>query len=363
MGPIVDSAEESRAPAPDPRTPPGTGESRITLPTAPLAWSLELREAAQGLAVNPVSGDLYVTVKPSTGAFGKTGGLLVLDSKGRAKAALGTGIGPEQAQPFVPNEPLVAGDGSAVYFGDYGWNLFRYDPAANRAFSLPLSGSRGTRDAAIGIDARSALSSDSKSLLLPGFQLHSVRLPEGKIEPILTAEQPIRQILLIEPELYLLDISERGQPNSRLASWNSKTRSLKKLYYEFPVHALASKADWTVAIVRVDQNCAVTQLRVSDGYMNAVVIGVFRVREPRCADVTLALNPARQQIAVVARSAVMSAGESPGTEEPHDGLLMDFLNKRYYRLDIEKGTSAAFSPDGSALHVTDRSGVKSFRTP
>ncbi|MCM2276458.1 MAG: hypothetical protein NDJ89_00085 [Oligoflexia bacterium] len=346
--PAADSGRQPDLPA----TPP--------LRAATALWAYALRDAAKGLALHPVTGRIFVSVGPSEGAFARTGGLLMLSPGGIAEATLPL----PQESPFVPNIPLVSRDGSTIYVGDSEWNLFRFETATGRASRVPLAGSRGSQDATARLSIEAALSPDAGRIYVPGAMLHALDLREGRMEPVLNAGTPVRQAVPLEDDVYLLNLATNDYSPFPLAVWSPRARGLFRIPYDLPVQSLASSQGWTLALTEKEDYCAITELEAGLGYFGASVLGVFQAEptRPRCAGLSLALNPARRQVAVVGSSALRAVSEAaPRPGDERHGLLLDFANKTYLALDVKKARNAAFSPDGATLTVCDESGLRSFR--
>lgn len=334
----------------------GSSEPESPSPALEPQWSLELPARAQGVAVHPETGELYLSVTSGEMEFSEGGGVLAVSPEGtivhEAPMVLPRPCEGCTRLIFAPNQPLIAEGGDGVWVSDHNLDLFRFDTSDR---TIRLVAPQPPPTYLTGIDAGATVMAHGGEALLAGNRLVRLNLVQPALEEIDVGAY-VRQVVSLGEGDYLLNVTDPYGSEGALVLWSEE--GIGRIDLPDPVVALASRDGWTVAVVELALGeYGLLELDPASG--TAEALATFALPT---GPITLALLPARRQVAV----------GSGGIQAVGDGEIA-LLTGSTVLVDAEEGAIAgaetgsvahlALSPDGSTLYVADTGGLHAFALP
>lgn len=328
-------------------------------------WAYDV-SGAQGVVVNGVTGDVYVSVgatfKPP---YVDGGGIEVVSPQGQKRQSVPMVL-PKACDgctrlTFTPKGPQISPDHRYVYLSDNDLNLFRLETGTLNAELLAAAPTLGY--GFISISRQSALSPDGRYAYLSGTHLTTLDLAEGSIQGQQALDKVIRQVVPWQGSQYLLNLTENWDNDGPVAVWDSATGSVTRSTLRLPLRALASRDGWTVGVMEVPGQITryhVVELDFNTQPPTERVLATFSLRGS--SDMTIALRADKKQIIIGNASAAVSPGDS-GSEIMGSTLVVDADRGVIAKAETSSVKGIALSPDGKTVYVADTKGLKAFALP
>lgn len=334
-------------------------------------WAYDV-SGAQGVAVNGVTGDVYLSVgatyKPP---YADGGGIEVLSPQGQKRQSVPMVL-PKACDgctrlTFAPKGPKLSPDGRYVYVSDNSLHLFRLDTETLTAQPLDVPGAGNY--SFVGIERHAAISPDGRYAYLPGTRLTTLDLAEATVEGQKSFDKFVRQIVPWQGNQYLLNLTENLDKDGSVAVWDAATGSVTRAALRAPLRGLAARDGWVVGVLEMENRRVpeyqVVELDFSSQPPTERLLASFTLSGSN--EITMALRPDKKQAIIGTMGTVVPVGLGSATPgaigNAGSTLVIDTARGAIAQADTSSVKGLALSPDDKTLYVADTGGLKAFALP